>query len=82
MTLCLVHGVNSLCAPKACVRHFLRSKDLSLLLLLHLARAIENQCYVLAAAQHGKHNEKRVSFGHSLVSVVTSNQIKYIGVGR
>lgn len=33
-----------------------------------LARAIENQCYVLAAAQYGKHNEKRVSFGHALVS--------------
>ena len=32
------------------------------------ARAIENQCYVLAAAQYGKHNGKRVSFGHSLVS--------------
>lgn len=32
------------------------------------ARAIENQCYVLAAAQYGIHNEKRNSFGHSLVS--------------
>eukprot|EP00751_Fragilariopsis_kerguelensis_P023759 CAMPEP_0170875624 /NCGR_PEP_ID=MMETSP0734-20130129/29062_1 /TAXON_ID=186038 /ORGANISM="Fragilariopsis kerguelensis, Strain L26-C5" /LENGTH=326 /DNA_ID=CAMNT_0011257215 /DNA_START=137 /DNA_END=1117 /DNA_ORIENTATION=+ len=31
------------------------------------ARAIENQCYVLAAAQYGKHNGKRDSFGHSLV---------------
>mmetsp|Transcript_10481 Transcript_10481/g.22399 ORF Transcript_10481/g.22399 Transcript_10481/m.22399 type:complete len:409 (+) Transcript_10481:134-1360(+) len=30
------------------------------------ARAIENQCYVLAAAQVGKHNEKRESYGHSL----------------
>jgi len=30
------------------------------------ARAIENQCYVLAAAQYGKHNQKRESFGHSL----------------
>lgn len=30
------------------------------------ARAIENQCYVLAAAQYGKHNGKRDSFGHSL----------------
>jgi len=30
------------------------------------ARAIENQCYVLAAAQYGKHNGKRISFGHSL----------------
>jgi predicted amidohydrolase len=30
------------------------------------ARAIENQCYVIAAAQYGRHNEKRESFGHSL----------------
>lgn len=30
------------------------------------ARAIENQCYVIAAAQMGKHNEKRESYGHSL----------------
>jgi predicted amidohydrolase len=31
------------------------------------ARAIENQCYVIAAAQYGKHNEKRESYGHSIV---------------
>ena len=31
-----------------------------------LARAIENQCYVLAAAQFGAHNEKRKSYGHSI----------------
>jgi len=31
------------------------------------ARAIENQCYVIAAAQTGRHNEKRVSYGHSMV---------------
>ncbi|HEY8141120.1 MAG TPA: carbon-nitrogen hydrolase family protein [Kofleriaceae bacterium] len=31
------------------------------------ARAIENQCYVVAAAQHGKHNPARESFGHSIV---------------
>mmetsp|Transcript_17172 Transcript_17172/g.23017 ORF Transcript_17172/g.23017 Transcript_17172/m.23017 type:complete len:433 (-) Transcript_17172:200-1498(-) len=30
------------------------------------ARAIENQCYVLAAAQFGKHNERRESYGHSI----------------
>jgi predicted amidohydrolase len=30
------------------------------------ARAIENQCYVLAAAQYGRHNAKRESYGHSL----------------
>jgi predicted amidohydrolase len=31
------------------------------------ARAIENQCWVLAAAQSGRHNEKRASYGHSLI---------------
>ena len=31
------------------------------------SRAIENQCYVVAAAQVGKHNEKRASYGHALV---------------
>ncbi|WKY05618.1 hypothetical protein Q1695_006096 [Nippostrongylus brasiliensis] len=30
-------------------------------------RAIETQCYVVAAAQTGKHNEKRLSYGHSMV---------------
>ena len=31
------------------------------------ARAIENQAYVLAAGQWGKHNEKRESYGHSMI---------------
>ena len=31
------------------------------------ARAIETQSYVVAAAQVGRHNEKRVSYGHSMV---------------
>ena len=31
------------------------------------ARAIENQCYVVAAAQTARHNVKRVSYGHSMV---------------
>lgn len=31
------------------------------------ARAIETQCYVIAAAQVGRHNEKRVSYGHAVV---------------
>tara|TARA_R110002096_G_scaffold44526_8_gene120294 strand:+ start:110238 stop:111116 length:879 start_codon:yes stop_codon:yes gene_type:complete len=31
------------------------------------ARAIENQCWVLAAAQTGRHNAKRHSYGHSLI---------------
>jgi predicted amidohydrolase len=31
------------------------------------ARAIENQAWVVAAAQHGRHNEKRETFGHALI---------------
>ncbi|CAG7838058.1 unnamed protein product [Allacma fusca] len=31
------------------------------------ARAIENQCYVVAAAQIGQHNPKRCSYGHSMI---------------
>jgi len=34
--------------------------------ILLRARAIETQCYVLAAAQIGRHNEKRESYGHTL----------------
>jgi predicted amidohydrolase len=35
--------------------------------LLLRARAVENQAWIVAAAQWGQHNEKRQSFGHSLV---------------
>jgi len=31
------------------------------------SRAIETQAYVIAAAQVGAHNEKRTSYGHSMV---------------
>ncbi|MGE3609924.1 MAG: carbon-nitrogen hydrolase family protein [Bacteriovoracaceae bacterium] len=31
------------------------------------ARAIENQCYVVASAQWGQHNDKISTFGHSLI---------------
>ena len=31
------------------------------------ARAIENQCYVIAPAQHGQHSANRASYGHSLI---------------
>ena len=31
------------------------------------ARAIENQCYVIAAAQSGRHNEKRESYGQTMI---------------
>lgn len=32
------------------------------------ARAIETQCYIAAAAQYGKHDFKRSSFGHALIA--------------
>ena len=35
--------------------------------LLLRARAIENQCYVIAAAQGGRHENGRRTFGHSLI---------------
>ncbi len=35
--------------------------------VLQRARAIENQCYVVCAAQRGKHNERRQSFGHAMI---------------
>jgi deaminated glutathione amidase len=31
------------------------------------ARAIEHQCYVLAAAQTGRHNDKRDTYGHAMI---------------
>jgi predicted amidohydrolase len=31
------------------------------------ARAIENQCYVVAAAQTGKHNDRRETYGHAMI---------------
>lgn len=39
------------------------------------ARAIENQCYVIAAAQYGQHNHKRQSYGQSLVKNIIFIQI-------
>ncbi|KAJ0240977.1 Deaminated glutathione amidase [Hirschfeldia incana] len=35
--------------------------------ILLRARAIETQCYVIAASQAGKHNEKRESYGDTLI---------------
>ncbi|KAL3700116.1 hypothetical protein R1sor_018138 [Riccia sorocarpa] len=35
--------------------------------ILLRARAIETQCYVIAAAQAGKHNERRESYGDALI---------------
>jgi len=27
----------------------------------------ENQCYIISAAQAGQHNDKRASYGHSII---------------
>lgn len=35
--------------------------------ILLRARAIETQCYVVAPAQCGEHNDKRSSYGHSMI---------------
>ncbi|OMH30371.1 carbon-nitrogen hydrolase family protein [Motiliproteus sp. MSK22-1] len=35
--------------------------------ILLRARAIETQCYILAADQGGRHNERRETFGHSMI---------------
>lgn len=38
--------------------------------LLLRSRAIEAQCYVIAAAQTGSHNSTRKSWGHSMVCLI------------
>lgn len=39
--------------------------------LLLRSRAVETQCYVIAAAQTGNHNLNRKSWGHSLVCKIS-----------
>lgn len=57
------HGADTIVVPAAFTAHTGRAHWHVLL----RARAIENQCWVVAAAQHGRHNEKRASYGHSLI---------------
>ena len=57
------HGARVVVVPSAFTLH--TGKDHWHTLLR--ARAIENQVYVLAAAQFGRANEKRVTYGHSLI---------------
>jgi predicted amidohydrolase len=63
---CLVkdHGAEVLLVPAAFTAH----TGAAHWHLLLRARAVEDQAWVVAAAQWGKHNEKRESYGHSLVS--------------
>lgn len=46
------------------------------------ARAIETQCYVIAAAQTGQHNAKRSSFGHSVIIDPWGTVIAQCGEGE
>jgi predicted amidohydrolase len=57
------HGAQVLLVPAAFTAH----TGAAHWHLLLRARAVENQAWVVAAAQHGKHNEKRESYGHSLI---------------
>ena len=57
-------GALLLCVPAAFTLH--TGKDHWEVLLR--ARAIENTCYVLAAAQFGRHSERKATFGHALIA--------------
>lgn len=45
------------------------------------ARAIETQSWIIAAAQSGKHNEKRESYGHSLIVDPWGKIVAELGTG-
>ncbi|CAF0903525.1 unnamed protein product [Adineta ricciae] len=57
------HGAQILTYPSAFTKH---TGEAHWEILLR-ARAIENQCFVIAAAQVGSHTSKRESYGHSMV---------------
>ncbi len=61
--LVLERGAEVLLVPAAFTAHTGRAHWHVLL----RCRAIENQAYVVAAAQADRHNEKRASFGHSMI---------------
>lgn len=62
-TILRKYGANFLTYPSA----FAYSTGLAHWESLLRARAIENQCYVIAPAQIGFHNEKRQSYGHAMI---------------
>lgn len=74
------HGADVLLVPAAFTAH----TGAAHWHLLLRARAVEDQAWVVAAAQWGKHNEKRESYGHSLISdpwgVVVAEQPEGDGV--
>lgn len=49
--------------------------------ILLRARAIENQCYVIAAAQGGRHENGRETFGHSMLIDPWGKVLDCIGTG-
>lgn len=59
----LLNGANILCVPSA----FTRVTGTSHWQPLLRARAIENQCFVLAANQTGRHSRDRETYGHSMI---------------
>jgi predicted amidohydrolase len=61
--LAVEHGAEVLLVPAAFTAHTGAAHWHVLL----RARAIENQCYVIAAGQTGQHHPKRASYGHSLI---------------
>lgn len=63
LTLAFGKGAQILTYPSAFTKHTGQAHWEVLL----RARAIENQCFVVAAAQVGLHSPKRESYGHSLV---------------
>lgn len=61
--LVMEHGAEVLLVPAAFTAHTGKAHWH----LLLRARAVENQAWVVAAAQTGHHNEKRESYGHSMI---------------
>ena len=57
------HGAQVMTVPSA----FTRPTGAAHWEVLLRARAIESQCFVLAAAQAGVHNDRRQSYGHAMV---------------
>ena len=46
------------------------------------ARAIENQCYIIAAAQGGRHSESRETWGHSMIIDPWGTVLAELGEGE
>lgn len=68
-TILRKQGANVLTYPSA----FAMSTGKAHWEVLLRSRAIETQCFVIASAQIGFHNEKRESYGHGLVKITLLN---------